>query len=290
MEKGDFDAACPALQQSLDLDPALGTTFTLAECERLRGRSASALAHYEQFLAETGRLDARQKRKYAPRVTVANKQRDAMAAIAPRLTLKLTDVATPDVVIRVDDRPLAANEIGIALRFDPGLHTIVVKNDSGTKERSITLADRDEKVVTMPIPEAMPTDAVVEAPPSSGGFEVPASAYVVGSFAVAGLAVGAVGGALALSNRADADAGCDSSKRCTPKGLAAVDDIKTFGAVSTAGFIVGGVGVATTAAILIIHNLTKSPASAESGADVAFAPIIDVSGPRDAWFGVRLSY
>src|SRR5688572_13616735 len=48
MDRSDFSAACPKLEQSWNLDPATGTAFNLALCFEKAGRLASALAWYEK--------------------------------------------------------------------------------------------------------------------------------------------------------------------------------------------------------------------------------------------------
>src|SRR4051812_48805392 len=51
MEAKRFDKACPAIEQSYRLDVRPGTLFALAECEADRGRLATAVARYDEYLA-----------------------------------------------------------------------------------------------------------------------------------------------------------------------------------------------------------------------------------------------
>ena len=43
---GRYDIACPAIAESLRLDPRPGTLFTLAECYSKAGKVASAVVRY----------------------------------------------------------------------------------------------------------------------------------------------------------------------------------------------------------------------------------------------------
>src|SRR5690242_9942096 len=62
MKAGHYDIACPALAESQRLDPRPGTLFTLAECESRAGRIATAVAHYEDYLARFAKMTPDQKR------------------------------------------------------------------------------------------------------------------------------------------------------------------------------------------------------------------------------------
>src|SRR5947208_8874106 len=48
LDRGDYTQACPKLEQSDQLDPALGTRFNLAECYEHEGKLASALIRFRQ--------------------------------------------------------------------------------------------------------------------------------------------------------------------------------------------------------------------------------------------------
>ena len=56
MLAGRYDTGCPELAESYRLDPAPGTLFTLAECERKGGNIATALARYDDYLQLFNRM------------------------------------------------------------------------------------------------------------------------------------------------------------------------------------------------------------------------------------------
>src|SRR3954454_5915906 len=62
MKKRDFLGACPKLEESLRLDPAVGTLMNLAECEERIGRTASA---WQRWGAAADELPARDRRRQA---------------------------------------------------------------------------------------------------------------------------------------------------------------------------------------------------------------------------------
>ena len=282
MEAGDFTSACPALSESYALDPLLGTLFTLAECERMAGRPATSLGHYEAFLAQVKALRPAERRKHKERERVAEELRDAMSAIAPRLVLKLAGVPPEGTHVELDDRAIPMASLGTSTRVDPGSHEVTVTTPDGVARRAVRVAVREEKVVELALPSSQPKAS--EMPSASSRF--PTAAIVTGSLGAAGLVVGAVGGILAIGKKSDVDAGCDDEKRCTPAGKQAVDALKTNAMVSNIGFAAGAVGV-TVAVVLL---LTRGAAPETKAAGARLTPLVGASGPRDVWIGIRSEF
>ncbi len=289
METGDFPAACPALAESYRLDPLLGTLFTLAECERLSDRSATALGHYEAFLAKETALSSVERRKHRDREKVALQQRDAMLVIAPRVVLRLA-VTTQDAVrhlrVEVDGLEIPIASLGTSMHVDPGNHSVSVTTSDGVQRTEVSVAPREEKVVDLALPASNPLVAPPPPPPprSTVGGGVPVAAYLTGGLGVIGLGVGAATGILAITKKSAVDAGCDASKRCTPAGKQAADALQTSAMVSNIGFAVGAVGVGVTI-VLLLTQRKDPPASAAS-----LRPLVSVTGQRDAWIGIERSF
>ena len=59
---------------------------------------------------------------------------------------------------------------------------------------------------------------------------------------------------LASGKKNDLDANCNAEKRCPPDQESTLDTAKTFSTVSTIGFIVGGVGIATGTVLLFTSS------------------------------------
>lgn len=279
MEAGDFASACPALSESYALDPLLGTLFTLAECERLAGKPATSLGHYEAFLAQVKALRPAERKKHKDRERVAAEQRDAMSVIAPRLVLKLAGVPPEGTRVELDGRAIPTASLGTSTRVDPGSHEITVTTPDGVTRRIARVAEREETVVELALPAPQPK--APEMPSTSS--RLPTAAIVTGSLGAAGLVVGAVGGILAIGKKSDVEAGCDERKRCTPAGKQAVDALKTDAMVSNIGFAAGAVGI--TAAVVLL--LTRGSAPEAKAAGAKLTPLVGASGPRDVWIGIR---
>lgn len=287
MEAGDFPAACPALAESYRLDPLLGTLFTLAECERLARRSATALGHYEAFLAKVKALPPGERHRHKDREKVALQQRDVMSVVAPRLVLKLP-LAAVDTRLRarvdLDGLEVPLASLGASMRVDPGSHNVSVTTPDGVERSAVSVVEREEKIVELALPKPLPlVGAPAPQPPSAGA---PIAAYVAGGVGAAGLVVGAVAGILAITKKSEVDAGCDANKRCSPAGKAAADALQSRALVSNIGFAVGAVGVGVSIVLLLTRSKEPSPRVEAAG----LFPVVSVAGPRDAWIGIERSF
>ena len=111
MNSGNFTDACPKLEESLALHPALGVRFNLAWCYRNTQRPASAWLHYREVAKEVGTVRAKMARE-----AVAELQPDL-----PRLVVQATMVASiPGLVITRDGAPVGAGSFGKVIYVDPG--------------------------------------------------------------------------------------------------------------------------------------------------------------------------
>lgn len=257
MEAGDFAIACPALEESYKTDPLMGTLFTLAECERLAGKSASAVGHYQDFLDRLGGAPAMERKKHREREGVAMKQRDALKVRAPRLRLSLASPLPAGGHLAIDGKEIEAVALSRPMLIDPGEHVITLVTADGKTQKKLKIAEGEETAIELPMPVPGPAAKEIEAPPppppeSGGG--IPTAAYVTGGIGAAGIVVGAIFGLSALGHKSAVNAGCDVNKICTPDGKQAADALKSNALVSSVGFGVGAVGVAATVVVLLLRS------------------------------------
>ena len=307
MEAGRFDAACPALAESQRLDPRPGTLFALADCQDRAGKIASAAALYNDYLRLVAQMTQASKLRHNDRVQVATARRAALAPEVPELTLVLPESAPKDVVITRDGTSFTATSLGIALPLDPGEHLVTTRvGDGPLVEQRITLGRGEKKTVTLevklpgpapaavPAPSAPPSRPAAAPPPprthapppigadaDSGMSGRRIGALVAGGIGVAGLALGGVTGAMALSKRSVIRAHCEGAV-CDAEGKAAADAIQLPGTLSTIGF---GVGAASVAAGLILW-LTEPRGPEVGEAKPKLRAMVD-AGPAGAALGVK---
>lgn len=263
MEAGRFARACPLIEESYKLDPQPGALFTLAECEAGRGRLATALARYEEYLVMHASLPLEKKLKQGDRERDARRQRDALAEQAPRLTLVLSEKAPSGTIVTLDGATLSDVELGVSLAHDPGEHMVTVQVPGGPVTKfPVKMSARESRNILLTVEEPpqpsqkLPLTLAPSISPPQGDAGVPMKhigAAIAGGVGVAGLGVGV---AMAW--------------------LAAEGKEGSYVSSSLAGFGVGLVGAVTVAALLFTQR-AEEPAAASASSGLRFG--VDV-GPN----------
>jgi hypothetical protein len=267
MDSKAYDKACPALDQSYQLDPKAGTLFALADCEAMRGRVATAYARYGQYLTAYAALSPDKQKKQGTRQKEASDQQAALAPQVPEVRLTLAAGATAGTVVTCDGKAVDPG----TLQLDPGEHVLTTQPPGGKViEQRLTLARGDKRSLTLDVQGATGTGAhepVAPAEPGAGPSGRRIGAYVAGGVGVVGLVMGAVTGGLMLSKKGAISMGCkdlgNGSESCTADGAAAGNSAKTLGAVSSAGFVLGLVGLGVGATLFFTE---PKPSAAAGGA------------------------
>jgi hypothetical protein len=269
----DFATGCPALAESYRLDPKLGSLFTLAECHKDWGKTGSAAAHYESFLAKYRALAPADQRAQHARAQVA---RQALATIGPRIPRLRIDLAEgwpAGTTVLDDGAPLGTGDLGVPRRVDPGRHVIEVRapGDEGPTSRSEVMVEPGSRaVITVPAPVragAPPAPISVQreapAPDARRGDTQRWVGIGVGAAGILGLGVGAVAGALAISDAGTVDDDCGDDHVCnTQGGKDAAHRAQDTALVSTIGFVAGAVLLATGITVWITAPRANDPAMA----------------------------
>lgn len=190
--------------------------------------------------------------------------------IAPRLTT-LTVAVPNGVALVIDGVELAASSAGAPLKLNPGRHEIVARRGGEEKRATVVLAEGATESLELsfaPLPTPAPAavtaqrtaDPIGASPPSSTTPDAPPESrasplvWIGLGTALVGSAVGATAGLLAFDAKAEVVPGCDGGVRCPPSTHDDIDRGETFGTVSTAAFVVAGVGLA----VMVYGLLTPS--------------------------------
>jgi len=262
LEVKDYVAACPKLAASLQLERAVGTLISLAECEEGSGALAGARQHWQEAADLADASNDRLNRAPFARQRFADVDRRV-----PRLVVRLASGAPPDATFRRDDVQLSSSAFGAALPVDPGAH-VITASAAGREQRTyrIELAEGDRKELevapgdrTAPPPAATPlvtaptsTSWPPPAPPPARSSFLPTLGLATAALGVVGLGVGTGFGVDAISKKdAAASSGCNGNV-CTPTAGATRNDAQSAGTLSTAFFVAGGVLAAAGVTLWLI--------------------------------------
>jgi hypothetical protein len=264
-----YAEACPKFAESNRLDRGAGTLIHLGDCYEKNKQTASAWATYKEAASAAQALGRKDWEK------LATQRATALEPKLAQLTIKV-DRSTDKMEVSRDGTSVAAASWDTPIPVDVGQHAVEA-TAPGHKpfKTSVTVKKDGEKVeVAIPKLEAEPVaDApapapVVAAPTKPNPPDADAGTrdgsgqrtigFVVAGVGVAGVAVGAITGLMAMGKSSDAKAVCANDGPCANReAVDASDSAKTLGLVSTIGFIAGGVGLAAGAALIFTAPSTK---------------------------------
>jgi serine/threonine-protein kinase len=143
--RDDLVTACRSLQDSHDLDPALGTKLYLAECRAREGRIATSWTLFRAAATE-----ARQKGQ-VPRAAAAEARARDLEARLPRLRVELRTPAPKGTRVTADGVVLEAAVLSEPIPLDPGKHKVVVAAPGRTPwQRTVDLKEASSFVLLVP--------------------------------------------------------------------------------------------------------------------------------------------
>jgi hypothetical protein len=261
-DAGDIAGACAKFRESDRLDPAVGTTFNIADCEERLGHLARAWTLFDEVAQ---RLPIADKRR-----DVAQKRAAALEPRLPKLNVRLSTSAAVGVRVVRDGVELGSASLGTALPVDPGEHVVVV-SAAGRADRSFKVIVSEREIRAL---EVEPGELVAASPAERPALSVtadsgpakpsrsPTLGYVVGGVGVVGLIVGAVAGVLVMQKKGVVNEQCDENKQCDDEGLDATNSGKTWGVITTVGLVTGAVGVGAGAYLVLSAGSSDDRAAA----------------------------
>ncbi len=283
LKEGQYEAACPILQQSFDIHEGLATEFNLAECEEKLQRFSSAYRHYDHV-----RVVAATKND-AARAEVAGTRAEIAKARAASVTVTVRQPA-PNEELRVDGELIVVNGQGKAsVLLDPGPHDIEARADKYLQFiQKFSLTSGAKVAIDVPPlrPAGAPTTTLPKPPPVVSTPKRPQPAVVSSTNSgtsgsqIAGyvlLGTGTViagGGAYLLidanATKRELDKLCPD-RVCTDTSLKPkYDNAKTETTVGAVLAVTGGVFLVTGLSLLA----APTGGTSTSARRVQFAPIL----------------
>jgi hypothetical protein len=270
MLEGRHVEACPKLEESERLDPAVGTLLHLGECFAKTGRTASAWRTFREAIVRArseGRVD---------REEIAATRAQNLESELAKLQISVpVGHALPGLTLRENGVELPESSWGAAIPVDPGPHVIEASAPGHLPWRTQAAVMQPGRTLVVAVPELVPEIPSTNADESSG--KSPASVVVAEGPVVAspprtwgwvslaaGTAVVAVGagfGVAAIRSWSDARSEC-VGRVCSDAGVRSAADARTSARVSTGLFAVGALGAAAGVYLLVRPSAPRAKAAA----------------------------
>ena len=267
--RGDYKTACGQFAESQRLDPAPGTLLNQADCEEHLGSVATAWGHFVEARDQLPKDD--------DRLGYAKQRIAALEKRVPHLVVHLPAGAPAGTRVLRGGVEIGAAALGVPLAVDPGpLALTVVTPAGGAHTTNLVVSEGETRGITpdaatdsAPPVGAAPVAAAPSSPPDAHASTAPSSGvslrtvgWVVGGVGVAGLALGAVTGVVAMGDASTFKGNCTSNGACQSQtGIGAANKGKTMSLLSTIGFI-GGAVVTGVGVYLIVTGAPASPSTA----------------------------
>jgi hypothetical protein len=230
--------AVKALQKARELDPNPQTDLDLAKALASDGKLIEAAK------VARGVADSPSKDVYKPMREAAKKLLGEIEPRVPFLKVTVTGPTDKKPTVRIDG---AEADVTMEVAIDPGEHEIAVEAEgylpASTKVKVAEGKHEEAKI------ELKPKVVQASAPPEKGSL-IPG--IVVTGVGGVGLLLGGVFGGLAFSAASAAKKQCTGNV-CPESAQGDIDRSKTFGNVSTAMFVIGGVAAAGGVVLLILR-------------------------------------
>jgi hypothetical protein len=256
--------AATALERADELDPSAQTKLDL-------GR---ALLQEKKLVAASKALNGVVDSAKGPGgKKLVGAAKKLLTEIEPRVPWIQIDVVGPSpdkAAIAIDGQDVDAK---MEVPIDPGEHLVTVEADGfEPAEKKIVLAEGKHERLKITLDKMVEAEATPVASEDkaeeedNGGSALPAIlAFGVGA---AGIGVGTIFGVMAFSETDKVKGSCDGTS-CPPEVQQSLDVAKTNGTISTVGFVVGGVGIATGVVLLLTRSgSTKKVDGADTTAHV----------------------
>ncbi len=214
----------------------------------------------------------------------AAQEREQLLPRIPRLSIDLQGAKPEEVELEVDGTPLPTALLAAPQMVEPGTREVVGRRGSEEVRVKVELAEGEQKKASLvfgaspaPIP-AVPALAPTSEPPTSAPASVApeptkdgklqrTAGYVSLGVGGAGLLFGTVTGIFTMLKDGDLDDGGCRGNECYVDQKSEVDSFNTYRTLSTVGFVVGLVGTAAGATLLL-----TAPNSTEQGMALHLGP------------------
>jgi len=248
-----YAEACPKFAAVHKIDPGVGSALYLGDCYEKEGKMASAR---EAFLdgVRLARAKGDDKRRKLAEVRLA-----AAEALTGSLRIELPNDVPSGFSVDLDERTLLEKDLNQTIPLDRGPHVVIARAPGYLPEK-LAKEVKDGTVTTVKLAPLMPDpDAAWQIKP------LQVAGLVIGTTGIAGLVVGGVFGARALSTQSDYETHCSggADNLCRASGTALYEDARDQSTISTVAFVAGGALLGAGLTLFIAGD--EAPVSPEGG-------------------------
>jgi hypothetical protein len=240
--KGDLKNALARFQAANEIMHVPTTALEVAKTQVALGQLVEARDTLAQIISSSPA--PREPPQFRDARAEAQKLDASLEPRVPTLTVAVTGAKEGAAVsLSVDGVAVPAAVIGLPRRLNGGHHVLVATTSTQEGRAEIDIAEGEKKDVSITLatvakptvpttdtPEPLPT------PEAHRSFVVPITLFAIGG---ASLVVGAITGAMELSQASSLQTGC-ANKVCPPSQYGALDSANTLATVSTIMFAVSG--------------------------------------------------
>lgn len=253
-EAADYEAAIASFSEAEERCHSPRLLIFLSRAHARRGELLRARELLQQAADEP--ITRRSPASFREAQVEARKELEALQPRIPVLQALFTGGPSDGLRVTLDGAEVPAADLQRGQEMDPGEHVLAAEAPGFERaERHVVLREATvERLEVALRPVQPPPD------PSADADDRPSMVPPVVAFSVGalGLGVGAVTGLISASTVGDIKTRCQANQ-CLKSDAEAADRAALLGNVSTVGFIVGGLGVATGAALLILRSGSSSP-------------------------------
>jgi len=286
MRSGHFVEACPKLEESERIDPAIGTLLYLAECYEKTGRTASAWATFREAASSAA------ARGETERARVASARADRLQPTLSKLTIRVAPETARISGLHVtrDNTTLASALFDVAIPVDPGKYHVIASADgyqpfetdvevaASGESKSLDVPPLNAALTAAPATtgvaatatgstgpstpsQALPRNPEPTAPPAHGN-SLRTAGYVTGALGVVGLGVGSYFGIRAIAKNSDAESHCPRGNLCDDaKGESLTNDAK-HAAVASNIAMGAGAALVVCGVVMFLSSKPSEPTAA----------------------------
>ena len=305
MGQNKWADACPKLEESLRLDPGIGTAFNLADCNEHIGKLATAWAGFLDVAALSKSANQPDREK------LARKRALALEPRLPKLVIEVTG-APQGLEVKRDGVAIGTAAWNTPIPVDPGAHRVSASAPGKLPwETTVTSAEGKTARVSLPkdlpaapvaavvpvgvgakttpagpavdpaadAPAPAPVDTTVQnfPPPvvESSGSAQRTIGWIVTGIGAVGIGVGAGFGLSSMSKRSDSREHCVIDS-CNATGVSLRDDAIKSGNIATIATIAGGAAV--LGGLILVLTAPSGTESRERAGKIRAVPNATVGG------------